>query len=259
MEFAARLDAASPITARGGPPVSLAVVLAGRRAAAIAADSILVEVDQHGGVRMQGRHQKVIRVDNRLGAITGVAHHDGCDFAAALSEALSLGAEVEDVLRLFVSENSDPLRKAYIDRRALLGPDAPAEQFMQLLVGASVPGRGPEMLECALVGEGTQVRWDARRLVADGEFAYCGLYGSFDSEAERCSSAYRMCHLGASLEHRALPHPYTVDAKAKRAVLEEWARGIVEGVLVREAGIKRPSWWPEGLPVISGPVQSYAV
>lgn len=240
-------------------PVSLVAVLVGRRAIAIAADSILVEIDRDGQAQMQDRHQKVARVGNRLGAIAGVAHHNGSDFAVALRTALNLGADVHDVLRLFVSENADPLQKAYIDWRALVGPAVSVEQFMQVVVGASVPGRDPEVFECTLAGNGSQVRWDAQRLTPDGTYAHCGLYGSFDAEAGRYSSAYRMRHLAASFEHRALPHPYSVDAKSKRGVLEEWARGIVEGVLAREAGIERPSWWPEGLPVLAGPVQSYAI
>lgn len=259
MDYAPSRDAEPLIGLQGSSPVSLVAVLVGRRAVAIAADSILVEIDRDGQAQMQDRHQKVARVGNRLGAIAGVAHHDGNDFAAALRLALDLGADVDDVLRLFVSENADPLQRAYIDWRALVGPAASVEQFMQVVVGASMPGRDPEVFECTLVSEGSQVRWDAKRLVPDGVYAYCGLYGSFDAEADRYSSAYRMRHLAASFERRHLPHPYTAGAKSNRAVLEEWARGVVEGILVREAGIERPSWWPEGLPILAGPVQSYAI
>jgi hypothetical protein len=72
---------------RGSPPVSLVAVLVGRRAIAIAADSILVEIDRDGQAQMQDRHQKVARVGNRLGAIAGVAYHGGNDFAKTLGTA----------------------------------------------------------------------------------------------------------------------------------------------------------------------------
>ncbi len=65
--------------------------------------------------------------------------------------------------------------------------------------------------------------------------------------------------LHAAFERRALPHAHTLYARTKRAALEEWARGIVEGAILQQAGIEGPAWWPSDLPVLAPPTQSYAI
>ena len=243
--------------------MSLAVVLVADDAVALAADSVYVEVTQDGAVVPASLRRKVFGVGDYAGALTGVATYEGHDFTVDLADALQSASGINDALAKFVhagQSETGHLHRAYDAWRGVVGPDEPPASFMQIVVAGRDRLGGP--VRCAGMALGPSRRFEPRSLAPEAGRAYCGLYGSFDSEARRWASGYDAEHRLLSLQRSTAalpPGPRSVDASLIRPELETLARRIVSDAITREEVVSRPSWWPLGQPVLSGPVESVAI
>lgn len=233
-----RRDAMFP---RHTAKVTVAVAVINPRCAAIASDSLHVDV-------ASGRCSsvtKIVAAGGRVGALAGISDVDGFNFIDALGAAMERARRLDDVADEFLVAAADHLPRAYERLNTITGL-TPAAFPTELLVVGTRDGV-VELDNFWSSYDGAALSMTGNLHLAANDRTICEAIGTHLPIV----GATEQARVQPQLRHNARDLPPTRNAAATESLAER----LVSDVIQYEPRLPRPLQWPVQAPVVAGPVQ----
>lgn len=248
---------ATTLTRHPGPrrSVSLAVAVLSPQGAAVATDSLHVELS--AAPVMSTGYVKHVQVGSRLAAIVGVSDYAGGHILTWLQQALGQAATLDAVPDALIVAGRDALPAAYLRWRAIVGLDAADEEFLTVLLLEARPGHARALTASAAVVDDSLTLQRDHFSLPDLDPAVL-VIGAADLELHAHTQDGKTLRLAQQLRGTRVSVP-AVQPPPPGAAIAEYeahARQLVDAAVSRENSLPRPHWWPTGMPVIAGPANS---
>ncbi len=226
------------------------MVIVGHSGLSLAADSILVRLDDSGAVTVTNNYVKVVADGHRAAGWVGLGAAGDLDLTGAVHEALRTATTVEQVAAALAVRHAPVLIEAAGRWKERFGS---LDGFLTL-VAAERRSAELDVVEFVFYESGGTLTAGGARLTPQGPNAWCSVYGVASDVARRHTSHYALDHRIASLTSGALlSHPIKLSASLSSHEYEDVARGLVNSVLTDPPESTVPGW-SQGVPVVAGPV-----
>lgn len=235
--------------------MSVAVAVVSAAGAGLATDSL--RVDLATGQPATG-FVKHVAAGRRIAAFTGVCDWNGKPVSAWLATALDKARSLDEVPDEFLRAAGQDLVAAYRQWVDFTGGQSRPENFLTILAISTESGHG-EALDMWTTAEsglltftGTKVQPSTGTTVLASGAVDGALYGYTPSgRTDRIAAVYQRVSTDIAKQEQ-------IDAEWDSVTCADHAASLVRAAILRQAGITRPAWWPDALPVLAGPVHQAA-